>query len=77
MKNGNYSFEGVFKDLLDDLQGDFNMRLIHERSDFLVLKLTINVELSIKYIILDPSEVSKYGLWGAIFKPLDQKVRKT
>ena len=77
MKNGNYSFEGVFKDLLDDLKGDFNMRFIHKRSEFLVLRLTINVELSIKYIILDPSEVSKYGLWGAIFEPLDQKVRKT
>jgi len=31
-------------------------------------------ESSIKYVILDPSEVNQYGFFGAITKPLDRKV---
>ncbi len=29
---------------------------------------------SIKYIVLDPAKVTKYGFWGALLETLDNKV---
>ena len=32
-------------------------------------------EDSVKYTVLDPVKVAKYGIWEAILEPLDEKVK--
>lgn len=43
-----------------------------------VKKLIISIpcKFSLKYVVLEPTEVTKHGLWGAVLKPLVSKVDK-
>jgi len=76
-KNGNYTFEGVFKDHLEIVLEYLNSRLLNQ-TFFVVdmLKTHYFHENSIKYIILDSALLAEYGLYGALDQYLDKKVEK-
>ena len=87
MKGGNYTFEGVFKNHLENVFQYLNMRLksfIYKR----IIKYLVELEdyckrsiffaeFSIKYVVIDPAKVTEYGLFGAVRQYLDKKVIKT
>lgn len=84
MKDGTYQFGGLGKEILEDAQEFFNMRFgIKKLSYYSVcfineikqlLLFFCHNEYSIRYTVLDPVEVAKYGIWGAIYGPLIKKV---
>ena len=78
MKNGNFTFKGIFKDILDGTTEYFNARSNNKCINIIELNYKLLYspsDASYKYVPLDPAQVTKYGLWGALLQSLDKNVR--
>ncbi len=80
-KTGNYTFGGLFNELMEDVQAFLNVRYESlYRFQFILFKRIINSILlfdcktSFRYTVIDPAEISKYSLYDALRKHLDNKV---